>query len=238
MFVLADVLLPMPVMRVARWVDVRLNPVERMAARGVILPPNDAALFFRDLFPNADAAQQAIKRYQAPCSPYEYPYHRGNTEPALREVWYRPEGQRRQNRKAWVAPWRADTLRDDLEDVLGELAHYSKLRASTPQQEVTMPLPTAAAISAMTDEEKIATRMRLRATPPDGTAPLVADGYGELLPSRELFRGAAAPSQIRPMGLRIGRVSLSTVGDPDPPPQASATLFTDYRSALCASLVR
>ena len=88
-----------------------------------------------------------------------------------------------------------------------------------------MPLPTAAAISAMTDDEKLATRMRLQggATPPDGPAPLVAGGYGGGLSPSQMFRGEAQPSHVRPMGLRIGRVSLSTVGDPDPPPQASAT---------------
>ena len=68
----------------------------------------------------------------------------------LLAVDYRPEGERRRGREAWVAPWRADTLRDDFEDVLGDLAHYAcelhpATSPSNPQQEVTMPLPTAAA---------------------------------------------------------------------------------------------
>ena len=76
--------------------------------------------------------------------------HRGMSPTGLLPVDYRPEGERRRGRKAWVAPWRGGTLRDDLEDVLGELVHYAcelhpATSPSNPQQEVTMPLPTAAA---------------------------------------------------------------------------------------------
>jgi hypothetical protein len=46
-WVLADVLLPLPLNRLARWPDVRLSTVQRMAARGLLLTsPSDAAAFF------------------------------------------------------------------------------------------------------------------------------------------------------------------------------------------------
>ncbi|HEX2939587.1 MAG TPA: hypothetical protein VHO91_00975, partial [Rhodopila sp.] len=62
-FVLADVLLPLPVNNLVRWEDVRLNPVERMAARGVVFTsPADAWRACPDLFPSAEAARKAMQR--------------------------------------------------------------------------------------------------------------------------------------------------------------------------------
>jgi hypothetical protein len=72
-FVLADVVLPLPVARVARWQDVRPDVMGRMLARGAVLfSPVDAAAAYRDLFPNPDAARMAMKRAEgiSRTSPY------------------------------------------------------------------------------------------------------------------------------------------------------------------------
>jgi len=62
-FVMADVVVPLPVNRLVRWIDVRLDPIARMAARGAIFSsPTDAAKAYPDLFPTNEAAKKALQR--------------------------------------------------------------------------------------------------------------------------------------------------------------------------------
>jgi hypothetical protein len=65
-FVFADVVLPLPVARLVRWVDIRPDVIGRMIARGVALfSPADAAKAYPDLFRSPDAARMALKRAAA-----------------------------------------------------------------------------------------------------------------------------------------------------------------------------
>lgn len=135
-----------------------MTPIERMTARGVVLTsPSDAAAFFPDLFQSRDgeggcyAAAQWVLRGISECRPYKGTIHRGDTHKSLRvpgsrspisgtspyelhEARYRPAGRGQQTRRAWVAEWRADTVRDDLEDVLGPLALGRPLITGNPRR--------------------------------------------------------------------------------------------------------
>ncbi|MGA7408033.1 MAG: hypothetical protein WBW67_25125, partial [Pseudolabrys sp.] len=63
LFILADVVVPMPVKRITRWGDVRLSPPQRMAARGMVTDsPSDAWRLYPELFPSAEAAKKALQR--------------------------------------------------------------------------------------------------------------------------------------------------------------------------------
>ena len=78
LFILADVVVPMPVKRIARWADVRLSPQQRMAARGMVTDsPTDAWRLYPDLFPSAEAAKKALQRGISGTFPYESTIHRG-----------------------------------------------------------------------------------------------------------------------------------------------------------------
>ena len=77
LFILADVVVPMPVKRITRWGDVRLSPQQRMAARGVVTDsPSDAWRLYPDLFPSAEAAKKALQRGISGTFPYDLPIHR------------------------------------------------------------------------------------------------------------------------------------------------------------------
>ena len=127
-FVMADVVLPLPVNRLSRWADLRLDVMARMRARGAILfSPSDAARAYPDLFPTTKAAEHAIKRAGgiSPPNPYGYLFlgeWGGNT---LHEVAYRPTGRGQQQRRALVSADRLDGFRDWLEGLLGPLAAYT-----------------------------------------------------------------------------------------------------------------
>ena len=78
LFILAGVVVPMPVKRIARWADVRLSPQQRMAARGMVTDsPTDAWRLYPDLFPSAEAAKKALQRGISGTFPYEEYIHRG-----------------------------------------------------------------------------------------------------------------------------------------------------------------
>jgi hypothetical protein len=145
-WVLADVLLPHPLSSLAGWGDMRLNPIARMAARGLFLTsPSDAVAFFPDLFESIEAAKKVMQREGISGTfPYEgLPHrgmspnssdepHRGNSANPPSEIRYRPTGRGQQTRRAWGADWRLETIRDDLEDVLGELALFEVVVEPTP----------------------------------------------------------------------------------------------------------
>ena len=70
LFILADVVVPMSVKRIARWADVRLSPQQRMAVRGMVTDsPTDAWRLYPDLFPSAEAAKQTFHRGISVTSP-------------------------------------------------------------------------------------------------------------------------------------------------------------------------
>ena len=96
-WVLSKILLPWPVNDVCRWEDVALDPVERMAARGVWTDSSCiAAALFPQLFPTPGAAKLAIHRHRKRVQParvdaqstaaaglhlpYKSPYKGGVTE--------------------------------------------------------------------------------------------------------------------------------------------------------------
>jgi hypothetical protein len=64
-FVFADVVLPLPVAQLVRWVDIRPDVIRRMLARIALFGPADAARAYPDLFPSPDAARMALKRVVA-----------------------------------------------------------------------------------------------------------------------------------------------------------------------------
>ena len=131
-FLMADVVTPLPVHQIVRWEDVRLDVVRRMWIRGAVLTsPSDAAKAYPDLFPNADAARMALGRMGL--GKGRFPEHfpkslsilgkcSGNR---LMAVSYRPAGRGQQRRTAWVTASRSDGFREWLTRLLGELVVYT-----------------------------------------------------------------------------------------------------------------
>ncbi len=131
MFVMADVVLPIPVTALTRWADLRLDVISRMRARGAVLfGATDAFKAYPDLFLTAEAAKKAMQRAN--------PGKGDLGDISLREsilgecplnrlVWvtYRPAGRGQQQRWAGVAAWRLDGFREWLEGLLGELTVYT-----------------------------------------------------------------------------------------------------------------
>lgn len=118
-WVLADTLLPHPLSRLAGWGDVRLDAVQRMAARGLVLSsPVDAVQFYPNLFDTVKSAEWHLKGI-SPGFPYGTTSHRETRGKSFAEVRYRPTGRGQQTRRAFVAEWRLATIRDDLEGALG-----------------------------------------------------------------------------------------------------------------------
>jgi hypothetical protein len=136
-FVLADVVLPLPVTRLARWVDVRPDVIGRMLARGAALGSAvDAAKAYPDLFPSPEAAKKALQRAAETESIGTSPYGRvliGECPDALPiEVSYRPAGNGQKTRHAYVPAHRLDGFRVWLEDLLGPLTHYARAIPTAP----------------------------------------------------------------------------------------------------------
>jgi putative DNA primase/helicase len=127
-FVFADVVLPIPVTRIARWADIRLDPIARMIARGIALTsPADAATVFPDLFPSQEAAKKALQRagaegYFGDKSLGIYIPRGMSPKSGLVGVSYRPEGRGQQQRRAYVRPDLVAGVRAWLTERLGPLA--------------------------------------------------------------------------------------------------------------------
>ncbi len=145
-FVLADVVLPMPVERLAVFEEVRPNVVQRMAARGVVLrSATDAAVGYPDLFPSAEAARKAIGRGHFPDISLCNKNHRGMSGKYL-SVRYRPAGRGQQTRTLLCAEWRLPNLREWLEDLLGELLLFEVADAAqAPENRAPTAEPPAVA---------------------------------------------------------------------------------------------
>jgi len=132
-FVFADVVLPLPVTRVARWEDVRLDIVGRMLARGAaILSPTDAAKTYPDLFPGEPkvafkAAEYALSQSEArflPNPPKRITLIGDLGRNQLQELSYRPQGRGQSKRTAYALRGQLDAVRGQLEAKLGQLAAY------------------------------------------------------------------------------------------------------------------
>jgi putative DNA primase/helicase len=125
LFILADVVVPMPVKRIARWADVRLSPQQRMAARGIVTDsPTDAWRFYPDLFSSMEAAKKAFQRTSRGTFPYDSLFIGECPSAPLVEGRYRPSGSGPKNRRMWISRWRQRSARADLEAVLGPLAMF------------------------------------------------------------------------------------------------------------------
>jgi hypothetical protein len=200
-FVLADVVLPLPVSRVARWADVRLDVVGRMLARGAALAgPADAAKAYPDLFPNAEAARKAISRASETKSIRTNPYgvlFIGKCPDALPiQVSYRPQGNGQKTRRALVPAARLTGFRAWIENLLGPLAHYSPELQTVPSpsnQQQEAQLPKAPAIP-VTSDDVVALRIpRQGGLEPPAMASLAADDFGDLAPPSGMLPGVAGP---------------------------------------------
>jgi putative DNA primase/helicase len=261
MFILADVVLPMPVKAVLPWSDVRPTPSERMAARGLLLEnATDASRDYPDLFPTPKAAEHALARDpgrgRTPPIPYRSLFIGKWGSPQLEQGHYRPQGAGHKPRRFWVADRRRDQVRADLEAALGPLAMFDL--ANDPPAEDPAPSPTGdhtppfasgnattatvpsldpADVVAMSDADKLALRARLQAghrSSPDASAPEVPGSYGELLPPGEVLLGwrlFAPPSTAWKLH-RPARPPLEVVGVPDEP---DAVFLIDPEAAQAAA---
>jgi hypothetical protein len=113
---------PYPVSDLARWSDVALDPIERMAARGLVLfSPVDAAKVYPGLFPSAEAARKAVARAEdeQADNPLCRPIIKECPLAPMKEVSYRLEGKGMKQRRALVARDRLAGLEVFLSDKLG-----------------------------------------------------------------------------------------------------------------------
>jgi hypothetical protein len=138
-FVFADVVLPLPVAQLVRWVDIRPDVIGRMVARGVALfSPTDAARAYPDLFPSPDAARMALKRAGAEgqsirTSPYGYLFIGECSDALLTKISYRSSGNGQKTRHALVAKTHIESIRAWLEDLLGPLVHPGPVASDAPR---------------------------------------------------------------------------------------------------------
>jgi hypothetical protein len=116
-YVLADVILPMPVDEMVAWGDIQPNILEVMLAQHgcATLSATDACKLHPDLFPDGlRAAQFALNQVPAGWRP-------GGT----RLIEYRPKGRGQRTRTAWVQHGREDEAKDWLADHLGPLGIWN-----------------------------------------------------------------------------------------------------------------
>jgi hypothetical protein len=138
-FVFADVVLPLPVARLVRWVDIRPDVIGRMIARGVALfSPADAAKAYPDLFRSPDAARMALKRAAAERQsirtfPYGYLFIGECSDALLTKISYRPCGNGQKTRHALVSKTHIESIGGWLEDRLGPLVHRAPVASGAPQ---------------------------------------------------------------------------------------------------------
>jgi hypothetical protein len=147
-WVMADVCLPLPVNELVKWADVRLNPIQQMAARGaVIFSPADAVKACPDLFSTEEAAKKAIQRAMPEGDLRDISLSnislRGLSLKSPVRVAYRPVGRGRPwNRIALVAGWRVGGFREWLEGLVGPLAFYEVTEPPPPPPHPSAPAPT------------------------------------------------------------------------------------------------
>lgn len=128
-FIMADVVVPLPVNRLVRWIDVRLDPIARMAARGAVFSsPSDAARGYPDLFPTNEAAKKALQRAMAQESehgdiPLGYTSLREMSPCYPVQVTYRP-GQKGQHTRTALITMQPLQFREWLEKLVGPLVVF------------------------------------------------------------------------------------------------------------------
>ena len=159
-FVHAGVVVPLPVKRVVRWADVRLDVHQRMAARGFVTDSGtDAWRLYPDLFRSPACAWTATKRGISLTFPYESQFIgecQANTPSSGR---YRPLGRGQQTRHMLVAGWRLPAIRQDLEAALGPMALFELAdqegadQAQAAVTEQPAPAPSLVEITAMARTE-------------------------------------------------------------------------------------
>lgn len=147
-FVLADVVLPLPVTRLVPWDHVRPGVLARMLARGVVLRnPTDAHKAYPDLFATPKAAEHAIARAKAAGEESPNPlggvFLGGWGTPRPIEVIYHPAGQGQKARRASVAPSMLSGFPAWLAGVVGPLAHYAEHVADAEHGCGSLPVPDA-----------------------------------------------------------------------------------------------
>ena len=141
-FLMADVVVPLPVHQIVRWDDVRLDVIRRMWARGAILTsPSDAAKGYPDLFPTVEAAKKAMQRTAGSGEGFrghlprnlsilgECPRNR------LVAVTYRPFGRGQQTRTAWVTAARAGRVPRVADGAAGRSSDLRRGRNARPAAE-------------------------------------------------------------------------------------------------------
>ena len=195
LFIMADVVVPMPVKRILRWTDARPTVQQRMAARGLALEsPTDASRLYPDLFSSMEAAKKAFQRTSRGTFPYDSLFI-GECPPApLAEGRYRPSGSGRKNRRMWISRWRRLSARADLEAVLGPLAMFKMSGTNSAE-----PIPDTAVLAVLSDASKLALRACLQAAhpPPASHAAQEAEGrYGCKLTPDALFPVSTAYAPI------------------------------------------
>ena len=147
----ADVAISLPITRMVRWADIRLNVMERMASRGLVLfGAADASRIYTDLFPTPKAAEHAISRAKGdfPPKPLGVIYLGEWGGNRFLEVSYRPAGRGQQNRRAWVAENRLEALGEWLTERLGAAVCVEMMRPALTPEPATVPAdqPVASAL--------------------------------------------------------------------------------------------
>jgi hypothetical protein len=120
-YVLADVVLPMPV-ELVPWADVEPNPIEQMlvAKACAALSATDAAKLFGDMFSGMESARRALERVPSDwCRPA-----------GVVEVRYRPAGTGCPIRRALVVAKQMERVRDWITGVIGPLASWELVPAT------------------------------------------------------------------------------------------------------------
>ena len=168
-YLMTDVVTPLPVTTLTNWNNLRLRPVARMAARGCVLQCSvDAHKAYPDLFDTANAAKTAIRVEKARwgSSPYEKLIIRETTPPLqLTPIRYQLAGPGKGRPAAWFAPDMVANSRSWLEQKLGPLTLWQP-PAAQPQH--TPPVPHDDEV------EKLAAALREALGRPQPSTPLAA----------------------------------------------------------------
>jgi len=124
--VLADVALPLEYTDLTSWEAVCPDLVQRMLLAGIAVDsPSDAVVLHPDMFGNEKQAQKGFERAGFKRqTPIYNPYR----EMSLKSAAYRKPGRGRGWQRAWWIDGDAETVRNQLEAVVGDLAAWKPSR--------------------------------------------------------------------------------------------------------------